>query len=152
MYANYSERSSGFTTIELITVVVILGILAVVALPRLLNADYRAQEFRDQVLSAMRYAQKSAVSHRRMTCVSFTATTVTLRIDTAGNGANCTDPLILPGGNTATVQSADAAKAYFNPVPAGTYRFFSTGLSSGLTLSIPGQPDIVVEGATGYVN
>ena len=156
MSANFSDtmrKQRGFTLMELVTIVVILGILAVVAIPRLGDVDYKSREFRDKVVSALRYAQKSAVSHRRMVCVSFTATSVSLSMDTANGGAACASPLLIPGANSQTLNSADPSKAYFTPSNnLADLIFASDGSSGGRTLSIIGQDPIVVEGATGYVN
>src|ERR1035437_7525698 len=75
------KTSSGFTMIELVMVMVIIGILAVVAIARMDTSGYRALEFHDKTVAALRYAQKTATSHRRLVCVAFTASTVTLTID-----------------------------------------------------------------------
>jgi MSHA pilin protein MshC len=144
------RRCAGFTTIELITVIVILGILAVVAMPRLNNADNRAAVFRDQTVSALRYAQKTAVSHRRTVCVAFTATTVTLTIAAASGGA-CGPALPLPGSTGNVVQSGDIDNAVFNPVPAG-FSFAPDGRGADRVISVAGQAAITVVGATGHVN
>lgn len=141
----------GFTMIELVMVIVILGILAVVALPRMTGlSEYRALEFRDQVVSALRHAKSSASSHRRLVCVAFTATTVTLTIARANPSATCDDPLILPGSSTSVVQSSDATNVFFNPVPAA-FNFLPDGTGADRNLAISGQAPIVVTGATGHV-
>jgi Tfp pilus assembly protein FimT len=129
------RRASGFTTIELVTVIVLLGILSVVALPRLNNADERALVFRDQTEAALRYAQKTAVSHRRVVCVTFSASTVTLQIATsstpttapAGN-VMCDGTLLLPGQNGNVVTSGDTTNATFTSVPTA-FRFTPDGLA-----------------------
>lgn len=137
--------------IELVMVIVILGILAVVAVPRLAGlSEFRALEFHDQVVGALRHAKNSASSHRRLVCVAFTATTVTLTIARTNPAAVCTDPLVLPGANANVVQSSDVTNVFFAPVPAA-FNFLPDGTGADRNLAIAGQTPIVVTGATGHV-
>lgn len=152
------KRSAGFTMTELVTVIVILGILAAVALPRMSTSEYHAVAFRDSVTSALRYAQKSATSHRRLVCATFTATTLGLRIANSNPQATCDTSLPLAGGAT-SVQSGDTANAIFNPVPAPLFfqpdgRGTSDGAGTtvvSISLAIAGQAPIAVVGASGHV-
>lgn len=144
------KLSSGFTMIELVMIIVILGILAVVAIPRMDASGYRALEFHDKIVAALRYAQKTAVSHRRIVCVAFTASTVTLTIDHDKSGACDGQALNLPGSNSNLVQSGDTTNAVFSSFPA-SINFLSDGTSAGGSLSISGQPTITVVGTTGSV-
>ncbi|CAK0765787.1 MSHA pilin protein MshC [Gammaproteobacteria bacterium] len=143
------NRSAGFTLIELVMVIIILGILAMVAMPRMDTSGYRELEFHDKVVAALRYAQKTATSHRRQVCVVFTASTVTLTIALTNPGA-CNQALNLPVSNSNVVQSGDAINAIFNPVPAG-FNFLPDGSGVDKILPVSGQPDISVVGATGHV-
>lgn len=143
------KRPAGFTLTELVTIIVVLGILAAVAIPRMGTGEFRALEFHDKTVAALRYAQKTATSHRRLVCVAFSASTVTLTIARANPAAVCDDPLILPGGNSNSVQSGDTANAVFSPVPAA-FNFLPDGSGADRSLSIAGQA-ITVVGATGSV-
>ncbi len=146
------KRSAGFTTIELVVVITMLGILAAIAVPRMTGlSDYRVLEFHDRVVVALRHAQKSATSHRRQVCVAFTATTVTLTIAQANPGA-CIAPLSLPGSASNVLQSGDTTNAVFNPVPAA-FNFLADGTTGAdRNVVVSGQTPIVVIGATGHVH
>lgn len=55
--------SRGFTLVELIVVIVLLGTLSVIILPRFLDMTmFRQRGFHDETVSAVRYAQKLAVA------------------------------------------------------------------------------------------
>jgi MSHA pilin protein MshC len=147
---NSKNRSLGFTLIEMVTVMVIIGILAVVAVPRFAGSDVRPNQFHDQVVSVLRYAQKTATSHRRPVCVSFTATSLQVNM-AASFSATCGLAVILPGSTSNTLQSPNASSVFFSPTPS-TINFQTDGTTTSQTISIAGQPNIVVVGATGYVN
>lgn len=138
---------------ELITVIVILGILAAVAIPRMSTSEYRSLEFRDKTLAALRYAQKTATSHRRVVCVTFPdATTISFHIALAQGATSCTggEPLILPGSSSNSVVSTDATAAFFTSGNVA-FNFESDGRGADRTLAVSGAANITVVGATGYV-
>lgn len=67
-----SLGQAGFTLIELIMVITLLGVLAVFAAPRIFNGgDFYARGFHDETLALLRYAQKTAIAQRRTVCVAF---------------------------------------------------------------------------------
>ncbi|TAF71567.1 MAG: type II secretion system protein, partial [Curvibacter sp.] len=58
--AHCRSGQAGFTLVELVMVIVLLGILAVYAVPRMLNSgDFYARGFHDQSMAYLRYAQKT---------------------------------------------------------------------------------------------
>lgn len=151
-------RSEGFTLVELVLVVILLGILSFAALPRLSSTSvFQASAFQSEVVAALRYAHKSAISHRRLVCATLTANSVTLTIAGANGATSCSAVLPGPDGNNAF---ATASTNLINPAPAGAIYFQPSGVitSDGAgtqianyTINVTGVEAINVIGATGYV-
>lgn len=73
------KAQAGFTLVELVVTMVIIGIMAIAVVPRMdLLRGFDEIGFRDQVKATLEYARKSAVAGRRWTCVIFE--------DSNGNG------------------------------------------------------------------
>ncbi len=152
------NRISGFTIVELITIIVIMGILAAMAAPRFFDRNvFDSRGFYDQVISTLRYAQKAAIAQHRFVCVAFTANSVTL---TTGADANCGTDLTGSAGpvspppcaqNTYSVCSNNAS---FTATPAA-FNFDALGRPTPAPPSfrVSGYAtSITVEAETGYVH
>lgn len=155
------DGARGFTLIELIIVIVMLGILAVYAAPRIFNMDeFNARGFHDQTLALLRTAQKSAIAQRRTVCVSFTTTTATLTMASLPATTDCTTAVAMTG----TTQIIAKANVNYgtSAVPAIPAAFNFDGLGQPIdstgaaqpqqTIKISNAADVVVETGSGYAH
>lgn len=68
------KGEAGFTLVELVAVMVVIGIMAAVAIPRFVGrAPFEARGYVDQTLVALQYARQQAVAQRRQVCVAVAA-------------------------------------------------------------------------------
>lgn len=158
-----SVSMSGFTLVELVVTLIIIGILAAFVAPRFFGTHgFEERGFYAETLSALRYAQKSALAQRRLVCVAFTDKTISLRIATNFGAANCSGAngvdLVGPDGHAYAVDAnADTkyrnADIKFSPVP-GALTFDAQGRpGAAATVQVAGfSQAITVEAETGYVH
>lgn len=142
-----SWRARGFTLVELIAVMVVIGILAVAALPRFFDRNvFEARGFLDETRALLRYAQKTAVAQRRTVCVAFAAGGVALTIAGAAGANACNTPLVLPN-----VPRGGAGLA----ASVAGFQFQSTGATNqvaDVTVTVAGATGVITVGAaTGHV-
>ena len=152
----------GFTLVELVMVLVVMGVLAAVAMPKILNiSGFDARGFHDQSLAYLRYAQKTAVAQRRTVCVAFTTTSITLTMASASGVSNCSTPatLVGPQGESPVVLNAKTGVAYTATPTAFNFDSLGQPITTGgsaqatQTFQVSGIGDsITVETTTGYVH
>lgn len=114
-------RVAGFSLFELVMVITIVGVLAVVALPRLTNASAVTVPAEAARLAAsIRYTQGLAMSRGQRYRINFTANTYQI---TDMAGAAIVQPLT---ASTAPVSVSPATLGGYDPPLAGGYVAFDT--------------------------
>ena len=146
------NRISGFTIVELITIIVIMGILAAMAAPRFFDRNvFDSRGFYDQVISTLRYAQKAAIAQHRFVCVSFPANnSITV---TYGTTNSCVDgTLASPSGDPYPLINRQTS--FSGGVPPAPFYFDALGKPSARQdISVSDYAThIIVEAETGYVH
>jgi MSHA pilin protein MshC len=169
--------SPGFTLVELIVTMIIVGVLAAFMLPRMSNgADTAGDAFADRILATLRLAQKTAVTHRRLVCVTMGAKALQLRIATSNpttpsNPSNpstaCNAPLKGQDDGESATTNSDVSATGSNIVgttlfflPNGEIRRDTAGgalvgdANGTIAVQISGRTarSIQIEGTTGYVD
>jgi len=153
--------------VELIVIMVIIGVLAAFALPRLVSTgETAAIVFHDRVVSGLRLAQKTAVGHRRLVCVTTSSSALTIRIASSNGATVCNKSITgLDDADYANTDSAVAMTAttgllgatlYFQPngdiTSDGAGATPVSGSFSVQASGVPNPPPaITIDGMTGYV-
>lgn len=150
-----ARRQSGFTMMELIIVMIVIGIVAAMAAPRLVSWQTIDQlGFRDDVRAMLRYAHRLAIAQNRDVCVV---------LSSAGGTASA---VFASGGvcNGGPVPDPTSSQAYTVAVPNGmtlvsdqVYFSKGTGLLSPyadkpLVLGALPNPALTISRETGYVS
>ena len=141
------KDSDGFSLIELIMVISIIGIIAVYTTSRLNLDTFRQAGFSQQAKAAIRYAQKLALATGCDVSVSITATGCSL----SWSGGTCPAASINRPGSTSGNFCADGTPASTTDLPV-SFSFDKIGRPSGNQSIDLGNVTIVVEEETGYTH
>jgi MSHA pilin protein MshC len=157
MASRLPTRSHGFTLIELVVVIVLMGILGAIAASRMLTSQgFASRGFYDEAQAVVRYAQKTAIAWRSTITVCVSATDVS-----AISNANCASPTYVPNPvNPANPLKSSTAPSgvTLSSAPGPSFTFDSAGRPSAattITLNSTNTDDpvrhIFVATETGYV-
>lgn len=150
------KRSGGFTMVELVVVMVLIGVLAAIGVPRLMGDNsMEAAAFGDEVVSALRTAQKSAAAKRRVVCATVASKAVTLTFSPAVDAPACTPTLNGEAYATgASNVTATPRNLFFQPDGRITDDLAGATPARGTVAILLGtatRRTIRIEGSTGYV-
>ncbi len=153
------QVQAGFSLVELVTVMIVIGILAAFAIPRFVGrTGFESRGVYDQAQGIVRYAQKIAIAQRQSPSkapvfVVIAASSIRICYDAA-----CVTPLTDPSTGAALRLDAPSGVTL---APATTFSFTGSGAPSiGAQLAIQvnsteaGDPNrtFYVEAQTGYVH
>lgn len=143
----------GFTLVELIVVIVILGILAATALPRYVNV---ATEARIAAMNAVAGGMRSAVAlaqSRYLATGNMTATTVTMGIGTATAAVYVAAGTGIPEGRATGIQAAmQATDGFTFNCTGGNCTVTKTGGPAACAVTYNGTTGVVSTAALTTAN
>lgn len=134
----------GFTTIELVLVLMLVGILSAIMVPSMLNIDANDDAHaRQQAISVLRTAQKFSIARRVNTYVVVTSNQVKA----------CYDALCARAVQNidSRVVETDVFTGKYSMVPAGPVVFSGNGDTVASYVITVGTKNIHVENGSGYV-
>ena len=125
-------HNAGFSLIELLTVVLLLGILGIVALGRLTDQNQvAARGFFDDTVNAVRFAQKLALSSGCDVRVITTASSYQLRQSSTCIADDFSNPVTNPANRGNNYQNVDIPAGF--SLTAGNITFDARGRREGAT-------------------
>jgi MSHA pilin protein MshC len=143
-------RADGFTLTELVVVIIIAAILSAFAISRISTVSFDNEGFANQARAMIRYAQKIAISQRRVVFVVISSSQIKLCYADSACGSPVREP----------PSTGDFKKDVKSPVTLSgtTFSFDPLGRPSagGVVTVSDGTPadtqTITIEAETGYVH
>ena len=146
-------RDEGFSLIELILVVVLVGVLAVVVTPRVPVRAIEEDAFFTEVIAAVRYAQKLAMASGCEVRVSTVPTDIIIEQENSPCPSAAFNTVVLnPGTGAPWGASRPGSISLSTTVVTFDKLGRSTGGATNISVTGSGVRTIRVEGETGFVH
>lgn len=157
------KRAAGMTIVELVTVLIIVGVIAVTAVSAFNKSAYDTVAAADRIRAIASYAQKTATAARRAVKIAITGGTLSLQICRVATstsalcpGADYTD-LALPNGEASytpsgTIVLSASATIYLDAVgrPADTNGDALETTAPTISVTGDGTTTVTVNLQSGY--
>ncbi|APG24961.1 MAG: GspH/FimT family pseudopilin [Syntrophotalea acetylenica] len=149
----FSPDSRAFTLVELVVIMVLAGVLAAVALPRLFDATaFHSRGFYEEVTQAARYAQKLAVASGCEVKFSISASGFALHQRAAScRSGDFVRVVPRPTGDDAFAASAPSGVSLAATASSVIFDPLGRATPGGVTVSIDGR-SFNINGESGYVD
>lgn len=142
-----SKLNLGFTLVELVAVILILGVMATVGASKFFNqSTFQETQYHQEILSALRFAQKIAIASQIDVTVCLTTNSYTLYY----SAGSCSGTILKrPSGQGNYTDSGTSA---ISSALNYTFDAQGTATSTGAYTFTIGGRNITVEQVTGYVH
>lgn len=131
--------STGFTLIELITVIIVLGVISVITGSRFYNQDLAIiQTSRDDIIAALFFAQQTAMARDN---IQLSITANTINVTENGNPIRIHSdayPLALPSGVNVTAVPSTYSYDKLGKTTPGSITVTRDGVSATITVEASG--------------
>lgn len=165
-YRRSSGQRDGFTLVELVVTLLVVGVLAVGVLPRFVNLSlFDSASYADQLAALLRYGQKVAIAQRRMVVIDWSDAAAPLfQAYAQSEPRTCTSggtPIPVPGGSfhaattAVTLTSSSGTRLCFDAL--GKPYLPGGALATTLRIEVRDadatlRRSIDIEAETGYVH